>query len=271
MLKPILKWQGSKFNQSKITAIVNDFYKPFRETHDLVEPFTGGAGMTHALEPRKAILGDSNYHLIRFYRSLQTGFDWNKDYKAMLTTQGYESLNILINQYMRGDVFLKAADFMTLFYLLNKSSFNGLWRVNGKGKYNVPAGKDSKGRLYSPELPDIAPYTKQFENYLFQCDDYEDFLIANYHPDIFLYCDPPYDTEKANFTGYTADGFTWKDQVQLILAVKDLECPIVISNKATDRIIKLYEFSGFDLTIISAKRSRTKNVDEVIASKNCKK
>lgn len=150
-----------------------------------------------------------------------------------------------------------------LFYYLNRTGYNGLCRFNRRGEFNVPFGRHATinyGR-------DFRAYRQALSAWEFTVGDFEAIDLG---PDDFIYADPPYDVE---FRQYTKEGFAWEGQVRLAEWLARHPGPVVLSNQATPRIMRLYEGLGFDLRLekaprmISCNGDRTKAV-EVIATRN---
>lgn len=262
MANPLLKWAGGK---RWIVSVLSPIMKKIRKD-TLVELFAGGAALSLKLEVSKATLNDKNVHLINFYNQIRKGVDifslgieFENDKETFYENRS--KFNALIREERTN-----TPDSAALFYYLNKTAYNGLMRFNSKGFFNTPFGKYKKINY----LFDIEHYKEIFKNWLFTNKDFADVPIPK---DAIVYADPPYDVE---FTHYNAGGFDWKDQVRLAKYLSSLLNPVILSNQATDRIIKLYESSGFDVTLIDAPRfiscnGNREKVKEVIAYKNISK
>jgi DNA adenine methylase len=138
----------------------------------------------------------------------------------------------------------QSAEAAQIFYYLNRTCFNGLCRFNQSGEFNVPFGKH-KSIGYAR---DFSCFTSLFKNWTFACGDLNRLRIE---PGDFIYADPPYDVE---FTTYSAGGFGWDDQVRTAEQLAAHEGPIVLSNQATPRIVKLYKKLGFEISYLSGPR-----------------
>lgn len=236
-MDPILNWTGGKRWQVPMLKPLWD-----KESHRrLVEPFCGGLAVVLGLEPEAALLNDVNPHLINFYRWVQAGVPfgtWSMDAKDYYAHR--DAFNTMVRLKMHAT--LPAAEH---FYVLNQWCFNGLWRVNASGEFNVP-----RRPVTRPIRPfDADAYQTRFRDWLFDSRDFETFLDANLDLEDFVYADPPYDD---GYTGYDAAGFTWDDQVRLAVCLSLHPGPIVLMNKATERILKLYDSLGFELTMLDA-------------------
>jgi len=156
------------------------------------------------------------------------------------------------------------AEAAQLFYYLNRTGYNGLCRFNRCGEFNVPFGRYARINYATTE--DFAVYREVYRQWQFVCGDFEELDVD---PDDFIYADPPYDVE---FTSYSKEGFSWEDQVRLAEWLARHPGPVVLSNQATERIIRLYESLGFQLRFLDAPRmisctgDRTK-AKEVLALK----
>jgi len=258
-LTPFLKWAGGK---TWLASKLAEMFEPYRESHTWVEPFCGGLGATLGVMPKKAILSDVNPHLINLYQHIADGMPNLNHWQN--TKEEFENVKHRFNHRM-GDSFNAQA-----FYYLNRTCFNGLCRFNQKGKFNVGYAKYKKPKLDH----DFSLYQKTFEGWEFHDLDYFESLklfkqYREWRRDHFIYADPPYD---AGFTSYSG-AFDWTDQVKLALALASLDCPVVASNKATDRIIDLYKGLGFLIEYVEAPRRISCNGDrkpatEMLATKN---
>jgi len=254
--QPPLKWAGGKrWLAPKLLATWAR-----HSGRRFVEPFCGGLAVTLGLNPERALLNDINVHVVNFYRWLQRGL-----------TIGIPMRNEAALYYAHRDAFngliaagqhesRRAAE---LFYYLNRTGYNGLCRFNRSGGYNVPFGK-YKTINYRVDFTGYAPVLR---NWTFETGD---FVKLGLRPADFIYADPPYDVE---FVNYSKDGFGWPDQERLAAWLAAHPGPVLISNQATERIVKLYIQSGFDIRFLDAPRRISSNGDrtpakEVLASRN---
>ena len=253
-LDPPLKWAGGK---RLLVPTLKPYYDKFRDRR-LVEPFCGGLAVALGLKPERALLNDVNPHLINLYSCIQEGLTLN--HPTENTKEAYLHFRSEFN-HVRGYVSRerKAA----LFYYLNQSGYRGLCRFNQSGGFNVPFGDRKKLKLDH----DFIALQNQFSLWLFTNADFEN---LNTTDNDFIYADPPYDTP---FTSYSQGGFDWRDQVRCAKWLAAKRCPVIASNQATDRIIKLYSELGFEIQFIDARRSISCNGDrakakEILAFKN---
>ena len=254
--QPPLKWAGGKrWLAPKLRATWA------RHTdRRFVEPFCGGLAVTLGLNPNRALLNDINAHVVNFYRWLQRGLTIGIPMRneAELYYAHRAAFNGLISSGQEGSQ--RAAE---LFYYLNRTGYNGLCRFNQSGQYNVPFGR-YKTINYRTDFTEYAPALKQW---VFTAGD---FVQLSLRDSDFIYADPPYDVE---FVNYSKDGFGWADQVRLASWLAGHPGPVLISNQATERIVRLYIQSGFDIRFTDAPRRISSNGDrtpakEVLAARN---
>ena len=239
-VRPPLKWAGGK-------RWLVPHLRPLWRGHEdrrLVEPFVGGLAVVLNLAPRRALLNDMNPHLMSFYRWLQRGLDIGE-----IDIEMRNDRRIFVRNRIRFNALISegnadCAEAAALFYYLNRTGFNGLCRFNSSGLFNVPFGSYK-----------TISYRYDFSDYSTVLTSYElragDFATLRMRRDDFIYSDPPYDVE---FTSYSAGGFSWDDQVRLAKWLAAQRGPVVASNQATPRILKLYRSLGFSVTTLSAPR-----------------
>lgn len=236
-LKPPLKWAGGK---RWLVPQLADLWQP-HAARRYVEPFCGGLAALLGLTPGRALLNDINPHLINFYTHLQRGLritvKMTNDADDFYKHRG--RFNKLI---ANGES--QSAEAAQLFYYLNRTCFNGLCRFNQSGEFNVPFGQH-KSISY---LRDFSAFQLAFKDWVFTCNDLYELPIE---PEDFVYADPPYDVE---FTTYSAGGFSWEDQVRTAERLAAHPGPVVLSNQATTRIIKLYKKLGFKIGYLNGPR-----------------
>ena len=236
-VRPPLKWAGGKRWQVPHLRPLWDGHAHRR----LVEPFCGGLAVTLALMPERAILNDVNPHVISFYSCLRRGL------KTKLPMRNDERLYYAhrkrFNEIL-GKGNSESVEAAALFYYLNRTGYNGLCRFNRKGEFNVPFGRYSKISY----VRDFSPYQETFAEWEFMSRDFEKISLQRGD---FVYADPPYDVE---FTSYAKEGFTWEDQVRTAEWLARHKGPVVLSNQATERVVRLYETLGYSLRFLKAPR-----------------
>ncbi len=237
-LTPPLKWAGGK---RWLIPHIRAYWAKHNDRR-LVEPFCGGLAVALGLAPEKALLNDINAPLMNFYAWLKKGLsnariDMRNDPDAYYAHR--ERFNALLMSGKGGDK--QAAE---LFYYLNRTGYNGLCRFNGKGEFNVPFGRYKRINY----TKNFSAYREIFGGWEFRCEDFASLPIE---PGDFIYADPPYDVQ---FTQYAKEDFSWADQVRLAVFLSMHEGPVVLSNQATERIVRLYEEAGFSLQFLEGPR-----------------
>lgn len=236
-LRPPLKWAGGKrWLLPELRPIWAA--QPFDR---LVEPFAGGLAVSLGLTPKRALIGDINPHTINLYRWIQRGL------MPRVPLENNRQTFYLNRARFNELVHSGKADSMEaaeLFYYLNRTGFNGLCRFNRSGEFNVPFGR-YKRIAY---ITDWSDYSRRLAAWEFHSGDFETLRVGRSD---FIYADPPYDVE---FTQYSKEGFSWADQVRLVDWLDCHDGPIVLSNQATPRVIKLYRSRGYRLRFLLAPR-----------------
>ncbi len=245
-IKPPIKWAGGK------TQLLSQLRPLFPEGFNLyLEPFVGGGAVFFDLQPNRAVLIDSNFELINFYQVVKNNLEeLLRDLKKHKNSKEYYyKIRSLDPDQM--DSIERASRFL----YLNKTCFNGLWRVNKRGKFNVPFGRYKNPNYGDKE--NLYMVSAALKNAEIICDDFS--IVTDYvTPGDFVYFDPPYHplSKTASFTSYTEDCFSEKDQVRLseIFRALDAEgCYVMLSNSDTEFIRGLYR--GYDIRVVHAKRA----------------
>jgi DNA adenine methylase len=254
--RPPLKWAGGKRWQ------LPHLQGPWSAHNHrrLVEPFCGGLAVTTGLLPERAVLNDINPHVINFYQWLKRGlvipFDMKNEEKKYYEAR--TRFNYLL-QYWKGN----SAEAAGLFYYLNRTGYNGLCRFNSKGGFNVPFGSYKHINYKS----DFSEYKPALANWTFTSSDFEKLPVEESD---FIYADPPYDVE---FVNYSKGGFDWAEQERTAEWLARHKGPVILSNQATDRVVKLYRKLGYAVQFLQGPRmisctgARTP-AREVLATRN---
>jgi DNA adenine methylase len=260
--KPFVKWVGGK------TSTLDDVRGAFPEKFNrLIEPFVGGGSVFFSFGvSQPAILNDRNTELLNLYKMVKTN-----PYELMtivdIFSKGYcEESYYTIRAWSPDEDVYKAA--RTLF--LNKTCFNGLFRKNQSGQFNVPfCKKPTCPVIYNKENILTASLALQHATLL--CRDFESAIDMATEGDL-VYCDPPYDrVTSSSFTSYTEAGFSREDQTRLrdaCVRAKERGAFVFVSNAPTEFIKEIY--SGFNMITTRAKRSINSNgkgrgdVDEIL-------
>ena len=256
--EPVLKWAGGK--RRLLEQYTRHFKKPFTNYH---EPFFGGGAVYFwlraqgKLEDRACYLTDINPELINFYQVLkghpEALFGFMLDHQEKHSEEHY--------YLTRGLDLSKMSDVeraARLLYL-NRTCFNGLYRENSQGKFNVPMGRYKSPRIYHPE--GLTAASAALQPAILECRAYSD-VEERALPGDLVYLDPPYHplTSTANFTSYTQRSFTEQDQEALALLYTRLTergVRVLLSNSDTPLIRKLYKkFRKFKIQAARAINSR---------------
>jgi len=250
-LRPLLKWAGGKRALVKqITGLFPSDYKG-RRFH---EPFFGGGAVFFYIEPRGGSLNDINLRLMNFYRVV-------RDRPRELIEEARQYRYDEDEYYRLRDRFnskgLTEVEEAALLLYLNKTAYNGLYRVNSRGEFNVPFGRYRKPTIVHPRS--ILKANRLLKNVEIRCGDFSYLTDAAKEGDL-CYLDPPYhpSSETANFTDYAKGGFELADQERLRDLCVELDkrgVIFVLSNSRTDAIRRLYRgVAGFRMISLRTKR-----------------
>jgi len=267
MLQPFVKWAGGK------RQIMDEIYKYIPEKFEVYyEPFVGGGAVLFELQPSNAVINDNNHHLINAYRVIKNNVDeLIEDLKQHKNEKEYF---YKIRKKDRTDEFARMSDIekASRILYLNKTCFNGLFRVNSSGEFNVPFGRYKNPDIVNePVLRAVSKYLKNNDIEILNLDFEE--AVENITENDFVYFDPPYHpvSESSSFTGYTLDGFDEADQLRLKELCDRLNnqgVRFLLSNSGAELIFDLYK--DYKVEIIGAKRSinsdasKRGEVDEVL-------
>lgn len=213
MASPIIKWAGGKRQLlPEITSRLPESFNTY------FEPFAGGLAVFWSLNPEKAVINDLNFELYNLYTSVKTnvaGVIEILNRHSELDSKEYYLDIRATDRDGRIDK-MTPEERAARFIYMNKTSFNGLWRVNKKNQNNVPYA-NHKNRYKTDEigLIEASEYLNAVDTTILN-GDFSD-AVATAVKDDFVYFDPPYlpVTETSNFASYTADGFGWEEQIRL--------------------------------------------------------
>jgi len=226
-IRPFIKWVGGKRN--KLPQILSLCPPKFNTYH---EPMVGGGAVFFSLEPKRALLNDLNADLVETYQVVRD--QPTQLIKALKTMKNTEEDYKIVRAQKRKTPVTRAARFI----YLNKLSFNGLYRVNSSGQFNVPYCKDSTRAHFDADL--ILEASRLLQNVTVTSEDYLSALLKVKAKDL-VFIDPPYD---GTFTGYTSGGFSKEDQIRLKEALdylSDIKAYVIICNSDTAFIRELYK------------------------------
>lgn len=255
-LSPFVKWAGGKRQtMNHLLLLKPESFKQF------YEPFVGGGALFLELAPNRATINDSNKQLMFVYKCLRNKrlfskfYDACKIHEANHSEEYYYQIRDLDRKktaYAKLPMYVKAARVV----YLNKACFNGLFRVNGKGQFNVPSGKYKTVKCFDEEnIKAVHKYLNKTKPVIL-CKDFAEAVKTAKAGD-FVYFDPPYDVVgQQSFTTYTAGGFGKKEQERLREVIIELTAKgvlVMASNANTEFIRELYK--DFNIHVITAARS----------------
>lgn len=258
--KPFVSWAGSK--RRLLPQILPHIPLSYGR---YIEPFLGGGSLFLELAPRRAILNDACAPLIETWRAIQRNAD---GVHREATRRELNKEQYYLARSERGGGYLQRAG---RFIYLNKGAFNGLYRVNLQGQFNVPWGAPKSDFVCDRENLRGVQKLLSGGRAALSCGDFEASVdVAG--PRDFLFIDPPYVTSHNNngFIEYNEKIFSWEDQVRLAAAARravDRGASVMVTNANHEKVIALYE--GFEEVVIerastlaasSTKRGRTTEV-----------
>ena len=265
--RPFLKWAGGK--RQLVPELLRYAPKHYRRYY---EPFIGGGALLLTLQPSQATINDSNDELINCYRVVKESVE--ELIAALRQHRNEESYFYEVRSWDRQLGFAAKTNVQRAarIIFLNKTCYNGLFRVNSKGQFNAPFGKYKNPNIANEHvLRAVSRYLTE-ANVTIRRADFAD-AVANAGPRDFVYFDPPYDpvSSTASFTAYDCNGFNRHGQRRLKQVVDELTargCKVMLSNACTEFIQDLY--GDYRRVNVRAKRAINSNatkrgkVDELI-------
>lgn len=268
LVAPVLKWVGGK---RQLLDTLSPLLPKTIMTY--CEPFIGGGAMLFHLQPNVAYINDVNTELICVYRVIRDNVDEliKELEKFENTSEQFYAVRDWDRDKTQYDSLTDIQKAARILYL-NKTCFNGLYRVNNAGEFNTPFGNYRNPNIVNaPVLKAVSVYFNSADIQM-TTKDYAE-VLKDIPKGTFVYLDPPYDpvSDTSSFTGYAKGGFSREDQVRLKECCDELNArgiKFMLSNSATDFIKELY--SDYNITIVEAKRSvnsvasKRGNVNEVV-------
>ncbi|MFU0507120.1 DNA adenine methylase [Pseudaminobacter sp. NGMCC 1.201702] len=260
-IKPFLKWAGGK----RWLADRGDFQIPPYEGR-YIEPFLGGGAIYFSIKPSKSIISDFNHKLIELYLAIR-----DEPVSISKLLFGHHKAHSKDYYYgVRAKKFESTAERAAQFLYLNRACWNGLYRENLKGEFNVPIGTKS---IISFDDDDFEAVSAALAGAEIRCCDFEE-TINEARTGDFLFVDPPYTTAH-NFNGfvkYNQKIFSWEDQVRLrhcVLSAVSRGAKVIVTNADHPSISELYRNVGGHSrvtrpSVISGKASGRKVTSELI-------
>ena len=244
-MKPLLKWAGGKRH---IADELFSYFPVDWNKGTYIEPFIGGGAMFLFLAPERALIADLNIRLFGFYSHIKNSpdevfngiFEISKSFNESPLEKKKDFYLELRSKYNSSEV--SSVESAILLYSLNKLCFNGLYRENSKGFFNVPFGQ--KKSFPALERQDFESASTLLQNATVSNSDFEATLSHAVAGD-FVYLDPPYIPIDAtsSFTSYHADGFGISDQARLaqrMIELKESNIKAMCSNSDTPLSREVY-------------------------------
>ena len=251
---PFVKWAGGKRQlldkiSERIPRIYNNYF----------EPFIGGGAVLLELQPRKAIINDINGSLINAYRTIasnpQEFIEIIRKIDSEIGEDGktyYYSLREHYNDKLIKEEF--DAELAALFVFINKHCFNGLYRVNAKGLFNVPYNNSKKSSINEESIMAVSEYLK---NVTIMLGDFEEACKGAKNGDLVFFDSPYAPLNPTSFESYTKEGFDIDSHERLAKLFDDLTkkgCYCMLTNHNTEFINELYGNKGYKIDVVSVKR-----------------
>ena len=268
LVAPVVKWVGGKRQllpeiEKYIPNKISTYY----------EPFVGGGAVFFHLQHKKAVVNDINDELINLYKIIKDNVD-----ELIIELQKHENTSDYFYDIREIDRDREKYDKLTdierasRIHYLNKTCYNGLFRVNQQGEFNTPFGRYKNPDFVNEvTLRAVSSYFNK-ANITFKSADFEE-AIKGIRKGSFVYFDPPYDpvSESSNFTGYDKGGFGRDEQIRLRNLCDKLDnrgIKFLLSNSATNFILDLYGDYSIEIVkakrIINSKADKRGEVDEVL-------
>ncbi len=266
--KPFIKWVGWK--RQLIEQFQELFPKDFNNYH---EPFLGGWAVFFNLQKKQSFLSDVNKELINVYKIIKTN---PKKLIEFLETLEYSKEKFLeIRAWDREDNWQEKYSNVQRawrFIYLNRTCFNGLYRVNSKWQFNVPFGKYKNPDFIQKEnILNVSKLLNKTQAQI-KLASFEK-VLENASPWDFIYFDPPYDvlTDSANFTSYDKSWF-WRDMQKklrdIFVELDKMWCKVMLSNHNTPFIREIYSWYKFDIVKarrnVNSKGDKRGEVEEIV-------
>jgi len=254
LVSPFLKWVGGK---RQIMPSIESLLPKNIKNYTYIEPFVGGGAVLFHLQPKNAIINDFNAELINVYEVIKSDLD------ALIIDLRKHKNEADYFYEIRGldrtDNFkrLSKVERASRIIYLNKTCYNGLYRVNNAGEFNAPFGRYKNPNIVNePTLRAVNKYLISNKIQILNGDFSETLRMATQNS--FVYLDPPYHpiSENLNFTGYIQGGWDSNDQIRLREACDELNnrnIKFLLSNSASQFILDQYK--DYEISIVKANRA----------------
>jgi DNA adenine methylase len=244
--RPLLKWAGGKSQLLK--DIIPRMPKKYKR---YIEPFLGGGALFFAIRPAEGIIADSNPELMNLYRAVANDVD-----NVITQLRNYQNNEGMFYSIRAQDwTKLPPAEAAARTIFLNKTCFNGLYRVNRQGQFNVAFGRYKNPKILDEETVRAASII--LKNTIIICADYKTILHEYAQPNDFIFLDPPYlpVSEYSDFKRYTKEQFYEENHIELAKEVKrlhELGCYVILTNSNHPLVHEQYR--NFAIDVVQTKR-----------------
>lgn len=268
-MQPFVKWAGGK--RQLLAKILEESPKEFNKYY---EPFIGGGAVFFAIEHENATINDINTHLIHTYNIIKTNPDefiqLLEEYDSiLLDADKYNEIRTKYNNKILDNKY--DLEMAVLFVFLNKHAFNGLYRVNSKGLFNVPWNKKESGASFNKE--NILSISNYLQSVTILNGDFE-LAVKDAAKGDFVFFDSPYaPLNPTSFDSYDKAGFGIEEHERLARLFGELTergCYCMLTNHNTELIRDLYQ--NYNIEVVNVRRSinsdATKRVGKEVIIKN---
>jgi DNA adenine methylase len=245
-LRPVLKWAGGK------TQLLKELHQHIPDSfNNYIEPFFGGGALYFSLNPKTAVIADSNPELINLYTSLATRVE-----EVIRYLRKYKNDEVVYYEVRSQDwTQLPASEAAARTIFLNKTCFNGLYRVNKKGGFNVPFGFYKNPNFLDLNL--LRAVSASLVGKTIVCGDYLSILDTYAEKGDLVFLDPPYIPvgKFADFKRYTKEQFGLEQHAELANKARELVkkgCYVILTNSNNSLVHEL--FADFKIEVIQTKR-----------------
>lgn len=258
-VKPFFHWVGGK--RELISRYPNIFPQKY---NTYFEPFLGGGAVFYHLQPEHAVLSDINPDMIKTYNAVKNNVDKVIEVLKVLKARHSEEFYYAVRGIDRTPDWVNASDVdvAARFLFLNRTGFNGLYRINKSGFNNVPIGSSLNKTIFSEK--ELRNASKFLQKHQFSTQSFIE-IAALVKKGDFVYLDPPYAplTPTANFTSYAKEGFGWDEQKQVADLCREIDKKgglFLASNSDTPDLRALYE--GFNIYSVNISRRMNSKADK---------
>lgn len=239
--RPFLRWAGSK--QRLLPSITPRLPESFS---NYIEPFIGAGSIFFLLQPDRALLADSNQALIETYRAVR-----DNPKKILEYLEHFDPLDKDLYYEIRSREYAGRFQRAAQFIYLNRAGWNGLYRVNSKGEFNVPYGNPKTANLVEPTVLLSCSVALRKSGVELAVQDFRPSLSVAAENDL-VFLDPPYVTGHNNngFVDYNEKLFSWNDQIDLAKLAKSIHAAgshVLVTNAHHETLLSLYDGFQYDL------------------------